>query len=190
MNRGGARGINAVEADGDHQDRKTILKMILEGDGDEEEMLDDIVGAVAKFRGRRPPTKGTPGERRPAARTPAAQPGGERRPAQPGQRRCPNCCGTHKEAKCPHPDVGREGRKCFNCDKPGHTAAACPKPKAVRSVEGGRASAVHGYRLRRSRRFYNTTAQGRRKMGISCGQYGFSCWPGNGPPDAKSGNNR
>ena len=135
MNRGGAHGINAVEADGDHQDRRKILKMILEGDGDEEEMLEDIVGAVAKFRGRRPPAKGTPGERRPAARTPAAQPGGERRPAQPGQRRCPNCCGTHKETKCPHPDVGREGRKCFNCDKPGHTAAACPKPKAVRSVE-------------------------------------------------------
>ena len=135
MNRGGTRGVNAVGAD---EDRRKILKMILEGDGDEEEMLEDIVGAVAKFRGRgaRVPA----GERRPAARTPAgerrpAPPTGERRPAQSGQRRCPNCSGTHKETRCPHPDVGRDGRKCFNCNQTGHTAAACPKPKSVRSVE-------------------------------------------------------
>ena len=132
MNRGGARGVNAVGAD---EDRRKILKMILEGDGDEEEMLEDIVGAVAKFRGRgaRVPA----GERRPAARTPA----GERRPAPPAgerqPRRCPNCTGTHKETRCPHPDVGFKGRKCFNCDQTGHTASACPKPKpkAVRTVE-------------------------------------------------------
>ena len=104
MNRGSHRSINAVDK------HETLLKLVKElqenGDGEEGigNVLDDFVGAIQTRRGGFGP-KGGGGNR-------GAGGGGKRTDAERGPRMCPNCGGTHKELKCPHPEVDRKDRVC------------------------------------------------------------------------------
>ena len=66
----------------------------------------------------------------------------ERSDAPPREpRKCPNCCQTHKELKCPHPPIDRAMRPCWVCNKTGHIGRDCPTKKQIGSVQP--ASAVN-----------------------------------------------
>ena len=68
--------------------------------------------------------------------------GGQRQDGQRDDRpprKCPNCGKTHAERKCPEPPVAPGDRKCWSCNKKGHTSSACPDKKRspVKAIEDG-----------------------------------------------------
>ena len=120
MYRGGARSMNAVDAE-EPTEEQNIMKLTTAEPDERDQWLAELMairsGRPAGPRGRTrergaPPRRATPGA------------GSER-----GARRCPNCAEMHASLKCPHPPVDREKRPCWNCKQIGHSSANSPKTR-------------------------------------------------------------
>ncbi len=134
------KGLNLNVVD----DPKDIMEEPGEIDMNSISSMEDLVAMVKRFHGqnrtrvarrddRRREGGGQQDQRRPGG---VGQPGGQRdrRP-----RRCPNCGQEHESLKCPKPPVAIADRKCWSCNKAGHTSARCPEKRAsagaIRTVE-------------------------------------------------------
>ena len=121
MMRGGSRFVNQVDAQADKHSDDYLAAVsqlaVCRNDEDRERLLTNLLAAVGDRR------------RPPGAR--AGRPGARAPPQRVGPRMCPNCGGTHAETRCPHPEVARDQRKCWNCKATGHSSRDCPKKPAA-----------------------------------------------------------
>ena len=103
MNRGSSRAVHAVnDAPEEEESYRDAIFRILDDCGGDQAKIDEQILALQARNGR-------PGNRqpRPGPRERRPPPAGEARP-----RHCPNCGEAHAAAKCPHPEVPKELRKC------------------------------------------------------------------------------
>ena len=114
MNRGGGKFINALDEQQHNEEPQGC-----EGDDPytpeehaawEHELLAEFRRGKGGGKGGGRRAKGN-GKGRPAAND-------DRR----GPRHCPNCSGTHAETKCHHLEVDRKDRRCWICQKTGHSS--------------------------------------------------------------------
>jgi hypothetical protein len=112
--------IHSIEDDTEVKDKLNALDDILAAlrGGDQEQLIGAFNRATGKPRGA--------GGRFQRSTAPPAR---QQPPTAGAGPRCPNCGDRHLMAKCPHPVVETDKRKCWTCGKVGCVASRCPEKK-------------------------------------------------------------
>ncbi len=99
--------------------------------------VEDLVAAFERHKAGRGKRPYVPPRREAAARRDAPREQAQRRP-----RKCPNCGEEHEARACPKPPVAIADRRCWTCNKPGHSSRDCKEKGSLRAIEDGPVHAV------------------------------------------------
>ncbi len=99
--------------------------------------VEDLVAAFERHKAGKGKKPYVPPRREAAARRDAPREQAQRRP-----RKCPNCGEEHEARVCPKPPVAIADRRCWTCNKPGHSSRDCKEKGSLKAIEDGAVSAV------------------------------------------------
>ena len=99
--------------------------------------VDELIAAFERHKAGKGKKPYVPPRREAAARRDAPREQAQRRP-----RKCPNCGEEHEARVCPKPPVAIADRRCWTCNKPGHSSRDCKEKGSLKAIEDGAVSAV------------------------------------------------